>query len=244
MSQPNKVRARVLSIQRHQLGVYGVTFEAPSRVNRYLPGQFLHLTLDEFDPTTGYWPESRVFSIASKPRQDHVSIVYSVKGAYTRRMEQDLAIGKEVWLKYPYGDFVIHENRLAGRPVVLLAGGTGVAPYIPYLTAEELPLEGPAVHVYYGARLPELILFRDELVRASKSHPRIALRFYYEDGSAPTETMRKGRLNVADVEHDLGKSFSQAVFFLSGPPIMIKTFKNELLARGIEPESLKIDEWE
>ncbi|NNM66993.1 MAG: FAD-dependent oxidoreductase, partial [Spirochaetales bacterium] len=183
MSQPSKVLAKVTEIQQYQSGVYGVSFETPVRANRYLAGQFLHLTLDEFDPTTGYWPESRVFSIASQPRQGHVSIVYSVKGVYTRRMEQELAVGKDVWLKYPYGDFVIHESSFEGRPLVLLAGGTGVAPYIPYLTAKELAVEGPPVHLYYGARLPELFLFCDELLESKKNHPRIALRFYHEEGN-------------------------------------------------------------
>ena len=35
-------------------------------VTPFKPGQFLHLALDAFEPG-GFWPESRVFSIASAP---------------------------------------------------------------------------------------------------------------------------------------------------------------------------------
>jgi NAD(P)H-flavin reductase len=62
MSNPIKVLASIESI--NQLGdIIFVRLKVPPRATRFKAGQFLHLTLDEFDPTEGYWPESRFFPL-------------------------------------------------------------------------------------------------------------------------------------------------------------------------------------
>ena len=45
--------------------VYKVVFSLEKKFARFKAGQFLHLTLEGFDLTTEFWPESRVFSINS-----------------------------------------------------------------------------------------------------------------------------------------------------------------------------------
>ena len=71
-----------------------------------------------------------MFSIASSPRErDRLTITYAVKGAFTTRMERELAVGREVWVKLPYGEFVIDPTRDA----VLFAGGTGVTAFTAFL---------------------------------------------------------------------------------------------------------------
>jgi len=241
LANPSKVLATVSSIYGFGDGVYQVTFAVPIRFTRYLPGQFLHLTLDEFDPTTGYWPESRVFSIACEPRLDHVIVVYSVKGAYTRRMERELAVGKPVWLKLPYGDFVIGDELLSQGPVVLIAGGTGVSPYWPFLKGQRE--QGGDVHLFYGVRKAEHVLFREDLV-SLLDRPWFQLHLMVEEGHIEGLDSTTGRLSIDKVAVDLGKGFGEANFFLSGPPIMIRKFKGDLTARGVETDRIHIDEWE
>jgi NAD(P)H-flavin reductase len=241
MANPSKVLATVSAIRAFGEGVYELNFAVPSRYTRYLPGQFLHLTLDEFDPTTGYWPESRVFSIASEPRQDHVTVVYSVKGEYTKRMERELAVGREVWLKFPYGDFIIGEDHLRQGPLALIAGGTGVSPYWPFLKAHA-EREGE-VHLFYGVRKAEHLLFRQDLETAL-TRPWFRLHLMVEDGSVDGLPAERGRLSIGKVAADLGVGFAAANFYLSGPPAMIRTFKEDLGTRGVTPDHIHIDEWE
>ena len=104
----------------HGEHVYTVTLVPEQLAPAFRPGQFLHLALDRFEPG-GFWPESRVFSIASSPTQrDRLSITYAVKGVFTTRMERELAPGRAVWAKLPYGEFTVDPDRDA----VLFAGGT------------------------------------------------------------------------------------------------------------------------
>ncbi|NNM53253.1 MAG: FAD-dependent oxidoreductase [Spirochaetales bacterium] len=224
-------------IQSFGSGVYELELTVPVRSTKFQPGQFLHLTLDDFDPTSGWWPESRVFSIASEPKQTFVTIVYSVKGNYTKRMEDELVVGKKIWIKLPYGDFVIQEK---DTPLVLVAGGTGVSPYWPFLLK---PRETGAVHLFYGVREENHILFFDK-IQILKSQKWFHLHLMVENGSVKDLPYKAGRLSVSEIKNELGEKFDLADFYLSGPPVMIKTFKNDLTSLGIMDSKVHIDEWE
>ena len=128
-----KLACRVEQIVAHGDGVYTLALRPERPAPRFRAGQFLHLALDPYDPTR-FWPDSRVFSIASPPSQpDLLRISYSVRGRFTARMERELVEGQQVWIKMPYGDFVIG----GGADVVLFAGGTGISAFTAYL--ESLP---------------------------------------------------------------------------------------------------------
>lgn len=241
MANPSKVLCPVMKVEPHGEGVYQVTFEIPSRYTRFRAGQFLHLALDEFDPTTGFWPESRVFSIASEPRQEAVSIVYSVKGEFTKRMERELTPGREVWLKLPYGSFVIDEGLGASGSLVLIGGGTGVSPYVPFLAADRT--DDGVVHLFYGVRKAQQLLFFD-LWQSCQTKPWIRLHLRIEEGSLDGLPFERGKLSIDSVAERVGQTFHNSHFFLSGPPGMIQSFRIELRTRGIPDSQIHIDEWE
>jgi len=249
MPNPVKIPATVESVISHGEGVYTVSMHPDGRVPRFKAGQFLHLTVDEFDPAGGFWPESRVFSIASEPGGELVSIVYSVKGAYTKKMEGLLRAGVRVWLKLPYGDFVINAIIKEGQDVVLVAGGTGVSPFIPYL--ESLG-QGDSAHgkvrLYYGARLKSYILFPETIERCARSVAGFQAIVSIENESSSGlaidgAKIQDGRLSI-DAIYSECKDMKDPVYFLSGPPVMIKLFKQQLADKGIGCDNIKIDEWE
>jgi len=129
MAVVRKIRCKVERVTDHGEHVYTVELAPSALVPRFKPGQFLHLALDAYEPG-GFWPESRVFSIASSPRdRDRLVITYAVKGAFTARMERELAPGVNVWVKLPYGEFVVDPSRDA----VLFAGGPGVTAFTAFL---------------------------------------------------------------------------------------------------------------
>jgi len=67
MSNPISIQSKVLSVIHHDDTVSTITLKPSRRLPNFKPGQFLHLALDPYDPTVGFWPESRVFSIAATP---------------------------------------------------------------------------------------------------------------------------------------------------------------------------------
>ena len=248
MSLTRKVQCTVDSILDHGEHVYTVTLNPARPVPAFRPGQFLHLTVDEYDPA-GYWPESRVFSIASSPRQrDRIQICYSVVGRYTKKMEHVLRVGGTVWIKLPYGEFVISD----ARDAVLIAGGTGISAFAAFL--EAITPEYPrSVTLLYGARTPELLLLRGVILDRAALVPSLRVVLFAE-----TDIVRSvewaidhqtqalsfvGRINLDSVWPHLSDHSSQ-VFYLSGPPNMVNALNVDLNARGVEEDRVRTDAWE
>jgi len=166
-------------ITDHGDRVYTVELKPERPVPAFHPGQFLHLTVDDYDPS-GFWPESRVFSIASSPMdRSRLTIIYSVKGQYTSRMEKEMCAGKVVWVKLPYGEFVVD-----GRAdVVLIAGGTGITAFQAFI--EGLSPEHPhKVVLLFGARRPELLLGRERIEEKGREAGYLR-RFYFAETDHP-----------------------------------------------------------
>jgi len=247
MANPIKIQGIVSNLIKHDDGIYTVSILPHKRVPRFKAGQFLHLTIDEYDPQGGFWPESRVFSIASSPSSENVEIVYSVKGRYTTRMQSELAIGKKVWLKFPYGDFSIDTSTELGQDIVLIAGGTGISPYLSYLrTIHANGSNSRRIRLLYGIRNTAHLLSPEELNKFSSEIKDFEMTLFIENEiktSIPFSKQYQGMITL-DKILEIGTSLNLPAYFLSGPPGMIQFFKTGLISNGIKPEQIKIDEWE
>lgn len=248
MSMPRKVRCTVESITDHGGRVYSVELAPEGTVPPFRPGQFLHLTVDEYDPS-GFWPESRVFSIASSPSErKRLCICYSVKGRYTTKMEQVLRAGTEVWIKLPYGEFMISETEDA----VLLAGGTGISAFTAFI--EGLKTQHPRqVWLVYGARDPSLLLYHEMLFERLTQVPNFHLVLFVESGcetlvSELAQQKRAllclaGRISLDALWPHLPQPESK-VFYISGPPVMLSALSDQLKTRGLAQDRIRTDAWE
>lgn len=244
MANPTKVKATLRAVTRFADDVFRLDFEVDRKYTRFQPGQFLHLTLETFDPTQAYWPESCVFSICSAPRSTTLSVIFSVKGEYTSRMRDELCSGEEYWLKLPYGDFVIPQLVPPAETAVLVAGGTGVSPFVSYL--EDGLSSGFQRQVYlgYAVRSPDRLAFEDLLARLRECD-EVTARVWSEsmetDSSLVTDT---GRLDLSAVVEDT-RSMPHPNYLLSGPPGMLGAFSRELQTKyGVDSARIHIDEWE
>ena len=239
MSATQKLACVVETIAAHGEHVYSVTLRPERPVPRFRAGQFLHLALDGYDPTA-FWPESRVFSIASAPAdRDLVRITYAVHGRFTARMEQELVEGRQVWIKMPYGDFVIEE----GADVVLFAGGTGVTAFTAFL--EALPAATThSVALAYGARSGGLLIYRDVLERCARRRAAVNVSYFVEHPGAgdPPGTIA-GRVTVDAIWPRIERPFETG-YYISGPPSMLRSIGDDLRARDISPQAIHIDAWE
>jgi len=220
----------VLDVTDHGERVHTVELEPAVEVPQFKPGQFLHLALDPYDGV-GFWPESRTFSIASSPRErSRLTITYAVKGPFTSRMERELTAGVTVWVKLPYGDFVIDANRDA----VMFAGGTGITAFTAFLESL-MPEHAHAVLLFYGARTSDLFVY----ARLAQARARVVA----------TMTCRlvneeiQGRLNVEAVWPVIAP-LNDPLFYLSGPPSMLDALTRQLRGRGLPMEVIRTDAWE
>ncbi|MFA6033865.1 MAG: FAD-dependent oxidoreductase [Myxococcota bacterium] len=239
MPQPVKIRAVIASIVEHSPGLKTFILRPDRPVPRFHPGQFLHLAIDPYDPSQ-HWPESRVFSIASPPEQrSEIRITVSAVGRFTRRMMQ-LESGEAVWIKLPYGEFVFD---LSNRgPAILLAGGTGVAPFISWLGSATCRLDD--ITLLYGVRSPEMLIYRQAADEAKGRCPAFRWIPFIESGEMPGAVVGRLTAGVAVDEAVCRGGLASAVFYLSGPPAMLSALREDLSRAGVRPEAIRQDSWE
>lgn len=230
MAVVRRIQCVVRRVTDHGDRVYTVDLDASRPVPGFTPGQFLHLALDPFEPG-GFWPESRVFSIASPPGDlGRVTITYAVKGAFTTRMERELAAGTRVWVKMPYGEFVVEPDRNA----VLFAGGTGITAFTAFLQSLE-PGRSSSVQLYYGARTPDLFVYGPLVRDRARAVPTLTCTLVCEQ--------THGRLQV-DAAWSAIAALDHPVFYLSGPPPMLDALVDQLRNREVAAGDIRTDAWD
>lgn len=230
MAVVRKMACRVRGVIDHGEGVYTVDLEPSMPVPQFKPGQFLHLALDPTD-STGFWPESRVFSIANSPHErDRLQITYAVKGSFTTRMVRELRPGVPVFVKLPYGEFAIDPEKDA----VLFAGGTGITAFTAFLQSLTPNLQ-QRVLLFYGARTVNLFVYGEAVEAVIRRVPEFTGTLVSEETS--------GRLDVGAAWPALA-TLSDPVFYLSGPPAMLEALTRQLRNRGILLDRIRTDAWE
>ncbi len=243
MSITKKYRGKITSIENSIAGVYTLTFSSLGKPFNFSPGQFLHLALDSDYDGIGQWPESRCFSMQSNPDEPLIRITYAVKGRFTGMMEKQLSLGSEVWLKLPYGDlFTQHHNK---TNTVFIAGGTGITPFLSLFTSESFN-EYINPRIYIGFRSKSYNIYNKELNSAfakATTDKFVQLRDNFVELCAPFIFYEDSEGQI-----DINKIFSEngttSDYFISGPPLMIKAFKQLLNSNGVPVNQIKTDDWE
>jgi Na+-transporting NADH:ubiquinone oxidoreductase subunit F len=91
----------------------------------YIPGQYIQINVPVYRDNVGV---TRGYSIASDPREKHaIELVVrrAPHGISTTWIFEHLKHGDEITFSGPYGDFHLTPN---GSPIILMAGGSGIAP--------------------------------------------------------------------------------------------------------------------
>jgi NAD(P)H-flavin reductase len=241
MAPPRKVKAVVIGMKRYIDNITWYRLK-PEFLCRFKPGQFLHLALASYDASYN-WPESRVFSIANAPGKEYIDILVSPKGRYTQRMIKELASGTQVWLKLPYGTFNFDAS--VDKDVVLIAGGTGISPFISFLEyIMENQVNYHSIYLFYGVRRPDLIIFENNIENYRQKIKEFQCRIFCEKIINQSYiSFDQGILPVNKIVRNTSL-FPSPVYYLSGPKVMIETFNSELKEQGIKGENIFYDKWE
>ncbi|EHK86949.1 FAD-binding oxidoreductase [Saccharomonospora azurea] len=211
------------------LALVRVEFEQPVP---YRAGQYLSV---EVPQRPRLW---RCLSPANAPRADG-SLEFHVRavdgGWVSRAIVGHTRIG-DVWkFGAPMGR--LHVDRESARPVLLIAGGTGVAPLQANLDDLGRWVDNPEVTLFYGARHWDDLYALDQLYSFSATNPWLTVWPVVEDpASAPQ--IEHGTLAEAVTrwgpwtEHDI---------LVSGPPGMIESTVVALLRTGVHPSQIVYD---
>jgi ferredoxin-NADP reductase len=152
-------------------------------------------------------------------------------------MEAEIAVGRQVWVKLPYGEFIIDGE----ADVCLIAGGTGITAFTAYLAG--LPAgHRQQIDVIYGARTPSLLSYRQVVEDAAARCPGLRRHFLAEE-NANGSVCDLGRLDLDTIGSRI-RDPQSVTYYLSGPPAMLAALQGQLAAGGIETGRIQVDAWE
>lgn len=210
---------RQLSESTIALSIQG---EALSRL-AFLPGQYVNLQVPGSE-------QSRAYSFSSLQKDGEVSfLIRNVPGGLMSSFLTGLAkAGDSMTLAGPLGSFYLREIK---RPLLLLAGGTGLAPFTAML--EQIAERGSEypLHLIYGVthdfdlvELDRLEAFASRIPNFTWNACVASPRSSYPRKGYVTQHITPAHLNDGEVD-----------IYLCGPPPMVEAVGQYIREQGITP---------
>jgi ferredoxin-NAD(P)+ reductase (naphthalene dioxygenase ferredoxin-specific) len=188
----------------------------------YTAGQYAELTLAGLP--------ARDFSMASAPGGDLLEfhIRHVAGGAATSHVLEKLGLGDPVQVRGPMG--TAHYRSGHSGSMILLAGGSGLAPVKAITEAVLAAGAGQEIYAYFGARTERDIYLEDYFQDLAARHPNLKFTVVLSEPDGETER-RTGFLADAVTADFAGLHGFKA--HLAGPPVMVETCTQSLIKIGL-----------
>ena len=200
---------KVESIRRLSASVVGISARMMGlSALKFLPGQYVHLQV----PGTTEW---RSYSMANAPGEQRV-LEFFVRllddGVMSRYLTERAAPGDVIQCRGPQGTFYLRSGE---RPILMVAGGTGVAPMTSMLSQMITSNEQRPVALCFGVNTAADLFLLEDLAKFRQALPKFDFRIAVVQGAGRPE-LHSGF--VTDLINAEGAANSDV--YLCGPPAM------------------------
>lgn len=191
-------------------------------------GQFVNVEAPGTD-------EVRAYSLANPPSDEgFVELFVRILpgGVFSGRLDRSIAVGDRIRLYGPFGQLRVH---LSHRNILMICGGTGLAPMLSMVAglAEERCTR--PVFLFYGARTRDQLFGLDAVRRVQERMPFTFVQVLSdEDWEGETGF-------VTDAVARRFESLRGWDAYLCGPPPMITAAIDLLVERGVRKRNIYLD---
>ncbi len=211
--------------QNFLVKLFTVKHEKREDIERWLPGQFIVLSIPGF----GEAP----FAICSSPaRYNEFQICVQNKGELTNKLFS-LSVNDKIYFRGPYGNGFPVSN-LSKRNVLLVAGGLGLVPLRPLMQViVKHPNKFGKTQLFSGSREEKIMLFKNEYAVWQKN---IELNFTLD---SPCENWN-GHTGLITTLFDKTQIAGNAIAIICGPPAMYPSVIKKLLQKKVKKNDIYI----
>jgi len=191
----------------------------------FLPGQYVNIAVPGTDQTRSY-------SFSSRPGRTQVSFLLrdTPTGALPSFLRGPAEVGQPIGFHGPLGTFYLRDIK---RPLLFLAGGTGLAPFTAMLGTIDPDSTAHPIHLIYGVTSDRDLVKVDELEEAAKRLPNFSFAYCVADENSTcpnkgyvTRFIEPAHLNGGDAD-----------VYLCGPPVMVEAVRNHFKQQGVTPQN-------
>ena len=221
-------------------GTRGFRFSKPEGF-AFRAGQAVNVTLLE-PPETDGKGNSRTFSLVTAPHEATLAIATRMRDTAFKRVLGSLAPGTTVKVRGPMGAFTLPDD--PARPVVFLAGGIGITPFVSMLRHEAHAGSRRPRLLVYSNRRPEDAPFLEELqgLAGGGGPSRLVATMTEMERSSREWTGERAMVDAAFLARHLPEG-TGAVHYLAGPPAMVAALRTMLKGAGVADGDIRTDEF-
>jgi anaerobic selenocysteine-containing dehydrogenase/ferredoxin-NADP reductase len=150
-------------------------------------------------------------------------------GRMSTLIHERLSIGDTVEIKAPSGKFCIPSA--AEKPMVLVAGGIGITPFMAHLETVAMLQPAPRIHLVYANRTAASEAFSQRLVELQRLMPSLTVTKFFSDGATTMPGGTQRRISAtADIL--LTEFADPPLVYFCGPPSMTAALRRALVDAG------------
>jgi ferredoxin-NADP reductase len=226
--------APVLQVQRETARASRIVLD-PHAWPGHLPGQHLDVRLTAPD---GYIAQ-RSYSIASAPEGPYVELIVDrlPDGEVSPYLTQELRPGDDLEIRGPFGGWFVWHVGLGG-PVQLVAGGSGVVPFLAMLDHHRAAGSEVSVRLLYSARTLGEVIRRERLAEPS-GDVRVDLALTRE--APPDWKGETGRVDRAVLSRLAFPPDAEPKVFVCGPTGFVDAVASAMIDLGHPSEKIKTE---
>lgn len=221
--------ATVKAITPHAEAALEVSFEL-DQAPVFLPGQYVNIEV----PGSG---QTRSYSFSSLPGEKQASfLIKQVPGGLMSKWLERAQPADKVTMTGPLGSFYLREVK---RPLLFLAGGTGLAPFLAMLEVLAERGESQRVSLIYGVTRDQDLVMVDTLQTFAARLPNFSFVTCVADlGSAHPQTGYVTQHMAAEVLNE-----GNVDVYLCGPPPMVDAVRQHFKDQGVTPVSFHYEKF-
>lgn len=205
----------------------------------HLPGQHVDVRLTAAD---GY-RAARAYSIGSPPEAPgfELTVERLEDGEVSPFLTDRLRPGDAVEVRGPIGGHFVWAAARASRPLLLVAGGTGIVPLMCMLRHRRSSTEGVPAALLYSCRTRDEVVFRDELAALARGDRALELTLTLTRDAGPGWRGRVGRIDAALVRDRVRRFGGAADAFVCGSSRFVEAAAALLAGAGLPSGAIRTE---
>ncbi|ELW9526896.1 ring-hydroxylating dioxygenase ferredoxin reductase family protein [Burkholderia cenocepacia] len=222
--------ATVTKVEQHNDAAVVLELDVDASAPVFLPGQYVNIDV----PGSG---QHRSYSFSSAPGDAKVGfLIKKIPGGVMSTWLESAQPGDTLELYGPLGSFYLRDVQ---RPLLFLAGGTGLAPFLSMLEVLARSGSQQKVHLVYGVTRDLDLVLVDALEAVAAKLPNFSFATVVADAASShprkgwvTQHIPADALNDGDVD-----------VYLCGPPPMVDAVRQYFDDAGVKPNSFHYEKF-